>query len=1104
MTYTETIAGLRATGDMNAVLAFLEAIFSAPENQSISGKPSDYLNPENAAKHAPPAALFQSFVEGFQPADIARKVAFLFDDAEFASVIRPGVLDPNSGEWHEIEGPRALLSEADEEMQKFRPFNCLHVLIGDYEHGDAAIVSGHYNPETGEFTQGYQLNAQILGDDESHEDYDIIHALKDHDLYRFTYQGEVLNNHQLYLDLKATLFTPHLTELAQALLADERLARFPKAFPFHILFSNQAYASSEFRYQAPPLTLEKLEALGVACVDLHRESQVAAQETSPAEHYAYLKSWIEDRSHASYNELLELCRSHREAFDALLAEAHELRQMNISHHVAHFSRALWELVDVDPDEVVAFQKALIAGEPPAFDPDSRVSEAQWWLNHGDNAALILRVCEVRTPEPYRDAMAESFTRAWHRLIHHNHPIVRLIARDLRVMPRGTPLGDVEEEGGRPIAPDADDAYIADAIAMLDLMPESFDGYWGLWGFTMGHLKALGPRALDAAPGVEALLTRYMEARFDSQLANAFGEVLFALGSDHVPDEIHRAQSRYGSEDYYKTWVRRGPSRAWETFQAAWHQNAERFASPEPWEEALYDSDAGHQFFAEHLLELGATDTLICAATGKAGPRLTRLIHAFADRKDLDDHLLVALLGSLNELDEARAEKLEYARVAELIRALERDDNQAPQTLTRLRERYPQNPALAFIAIDQRVRQGDIASAMHLLVDTMRERTADDLVYRRAFHDFCLDPTLSFAMSPENTYPFFWMARRAFQNANFRDGQFSGDVRTLKKDRFFDVFYTGTADHSDDQVQRWIDEARGEWTFLQDVAARSNEDLSEELESFDWPVARAIAARLVDTGDTSFAPALADFFERVADHEERRATLAGLIWPLASRELLQREAFLAYIPTFVCDHPAPLIEITREVLVGLEALDRRDLIVTIAPKLPAQAAVSCFKNILNAHIATRAFDEAEALFARLAGGMTEIVPDWLLIQNNRAVLLIVSGQMERAEALFDEVFSKDFRRFEPRAPDPAAIAIFGNDLDQQVIDVFQTYFAMARFNQACLFALTDRPDEAVASLEVATARGHYSAEKLLAESDFASLHDHPGFQQLIATLNGEQR
>src|SRR5690554_78155 len=99
MTYTEKIAELRATGDMNAVLAFLEQIFCAPENQSISGKPSDYLNQDDATQHAPFVVLFKIFVEGFKPAEVTRKVAFIFDEAEFAGVIRPMVLDFKSGEW---------------------------------------------------------------------------------------------------------------------------------------------------------------------------------------------------------------------------------------------------------------------------------------------------------------------------------------------------------------------------------------------------------------------------------------------------------------------------------------------------------------------------------------------------------------------------------------------------------------------------------------------------------------------------------------------------------------------------------------------------------------------------------------------------------------------------------------------------------------------------------------------------------------------------------------------------------------------------------------------------------------------------------------------
>lgn len=281
--------------------------------------------------------------------------------------------------------------------------------------------------------------------------------------------------------------------------------------------------------------------------------------------YADLKQFIDAPDHPSYEAFLALCRTHREAFDSLLAEAKAMQEVRGRSDVGHFSRALWELVDVAPQEVVAFQKTLIADEMPAYDATSAPSEmskTEWLLHQGDAVARVLWMCEVHTPRAYEGAMAESFEVAWQRLVEHEHVAVRLLARDLRATYKLDVPGDWGEEKGRTVPADADDAYFADAIAMLDFMPEYFEGFQGIWGFTMGRLKEFGSFVAGATPKVLELLERYTQENYDLELAHAFGKVLYELGCDEIPEAIHDAQDPDAPEEYYLKWLVRGQARAW--------------------------------------------------------------------------------------------------------------------------------------------------------------------------------------------------------------------------------------------------------------------------------------------------------------------------------------------------------------------------------------------------------------------------------------------------------------------------------------------------------------------------------------------------------------
>jgi tetratricopeptide (TPR) repeat protein len=58
-----------------------------------------------------------------------------------------------------------------------------------------------------------------------------------------------------------------------------------------------------------------------------------------------------------------------------------------------------------------------------------------------------------------------------------------------------------------------------------------------------------------------------------------------------------------------------------------------------------------------------------------------------------------------------------------------------------------------------------------------------------------------------------------------------------------------------------------------------------------------------------------------------------------------------------------------------------------------------------------------------------------------------------------------------------------------------------YNLACSYAMLNQGAEALSALRRAIALGFSDAEFLLADSDLASLHDHPGFHRLVAHLAG---
>jgi hypothetical protein len=196
---------------------------------------------------------------------------------------------------------------------------------------------------------------------------------------------------------------------------------------------------------------------------------------------------------------------------------------------------------------------------------------------------------------------------------------------------------------------------------------------------------------------------------------------------------------------------------------------------------------------------------------------------------------------------------------------------------------------------------------------------------------------------------------------------------------------------------------------------------------------------------------------------------------------------------------------RQVVDALSAAGLTGAVTRLAFDLEDRDVVATFKSFLNTFIMLADFKGAQRLLRKILGAMSEKKPEYTLVMSNLAVMHVQAGEMKEAEEVLDQLFAIDFSRFEYRQKkgDEMMEEIAGGSVEKQTAEAFQVYYRMARFNQACLFALTDRSDQAMEALREAVARGHYTTDRLLSESDFESLRGRDDFQELVGSLMEEE-
>lgn len=1113
MNYQEKIATFRKNADVDGAFDFMKNVFTAEENQKIKGEPTDYLHDDDELEEKmTPAQGFEEVVKGFQPEmSMREKIDWLFERMNDSS-------EHYQDRW--------------ELAQVFKPLNAFKIRIGDYERCDAVIDSGHYDPQNGTFERLYGLNHTIIFDEDSKEEYDFVYELKNGDQYRLHAGGEAVPGPVLYYDLKVTLFSKHLVELVDSLTNDDRFAALAKKLPFYFLIESAEYRDENWCYELRKLDETSLE--GNDHKETFLESVIPDTEPTPEQRYDFYAQYAHDPETPEFDQFVAVCRENRACFERLVERGQKAREAEDAGASAVISGVLWRLADTYPAAVLDFHNDIFQAALPSIEVEieeepenedveriQRMRRERGQLEKPIRAISdyieMLQHAWSNVPEDFVEQVRPARDEAWERLRTWEHPVAQVLWREAEAEAEaatgGTKKKKTRKCRGRlrraqaqESAPTQSAEYIAAVVACADLLPTVHQGYGGGWDFVMDRLTTLGERASAATPKLLALLRDYTEHRFDVQLVSTIGEVLYALGTEEVPPEVHRGHERNQFMfEYYKDWVHKAPTRYWNEFVAAWEADAKAFESPEPWEQRLHDSDFGYELFAKQLRELDedrALSAVLAAARKAPGPRLTRLLVALArgaaKAKRYDE--VARFLENVPDPTAEQADDLAFARVAVLLQQLESQADGADALLVAVKRQHPKNATLLFLDVDHQVRARGAEAGMRAMVEHVRTLTEKDIVYRKAFHEFTEDPSGNFQPAPRNVYPLYRLAHREFRRACFTGEAFDGDDKSFRSDPFYRAFYK-LADVPADERQRDIEGYRQEFDFLKTISTMTDAELLKRLDPEDWHISMLIAERLVESPTPDRIERLVAFLERVVDDDDKRKALAFLLWPHATDEMLKSETFQPHIPWLAWRYPGSSVDLTRSILERMSGLGLNKVITRIATDFEDRLVLACFKSFLNPFIAEKDFAGAQKLLRKVLGDMSPKKPDWVLVMSNLAVMHVQAGEMKEAEAVFDELFAQDFSRFdyEPGETDDLMEQIMGSSLDKQLVAAFETYYRMARFNQACLYALTRRPEKAVASLREAVSKGHYTAEKILAEGDFRSLHGRPDFNAIVRGL-----
>ncbi len=1113
MSYEDAIASAWTEGGPATALELLRTIFHASDNQKIQGKPTDYLS-DRDDEYVSPAYGFDRMMKQFTLRWMEREELL-----EFLEEVLLESRSPGADQKHRIQ-----------------PFNALVVAVSTYGHGDANIRSvsvsdGHWKAQYGLYHQLVSEEDNYDPETEDDEDtYDFIYALEDGERYQLKHEDEVIDGSLIFSHVRQAQYAIFAQEIVRELFLREAIAEFPKALPLRL------FVTSDLGYGDEGSTdgwFEVGEVLSEALLadhplrDQHLKSAEPPPELTTKEKWLYLLEYAGQPDTPEFAELVELLNSNDDLRANTLQVAILKRdgsEPNEELQPAHnaipwkvdsvdLAHLWWSLGSENRDDAIEYVRADLSSEFPTLE-GLELDDA---LEAGRSALGRLFYHWRGVPEDAKPALQADVEAAFAKARKHPHIAVRVRMKEIDLREKhGDEVIKLDRWGAANYQIEhIDDDYIEALSEVIAVLPESFPGFGGCWDFVMNRVEGLGERAKSLAPSLVDLLDRWCKPnRGSGQQIKKFAEVLFKIGLESPPAMIHEycERDQYHMMDFYAGWAERLPRLKWEEFRAGFDADSSTFASAHAWMNVLIDNQKAIDLFTKNIQEAEDIDAIIA-----------RLSEA-AKGDDAVQSFAVSLAIKLDDKGRHKLEDIESTkRVVQILEACDRDD-EAEQLLRRARllltrfeidaggcpdigallETYPDHPMLLYLRNELIARDQGASPAADACVAAIKTLSNDDIVYRKAFFQFTdVSPQAWDTAQTPHGYTAYRWAYDYFQSDCYREGEFRDGQRSMDHDPYYRGLERLAAKLTEEQLAEARREAVLELEFDAQMQSLSDADLAERMTPDSWNITSAICRKLGDQYEV-FGQRLLQAYRWFRKDESRRKALLMLYWPHEGF----RDQVLAFEP--VHEDLAWIIRrltgaTARDVLDRLAEAGRHDLVLKTAKELPSSTVQTVFKSVYVAIHALDAHDEGIALLEKMRDEISDKKPEYVLLTTNKGVLEYRKGDASAAAQTFDALFEKDWSRFDydPSTRDPLMASILGGDLDAQIAGVFRQYFAMAKFNAACVFANTGRTDDAVAVLrEASQLHETYTIEKFEADDDLAPARDTEAYRQLVAELGGE--